>query len=119
MSLEDRLHDPNLFIDLVEVVGRLESFTDFEGMADSSPLFDVINNLQVQQRLRLYKSPDDPKKLRSTGPSSAELEDLLKHYAYENLDQGDYVITVDEALMFIDIVAYILGSRYWMRDKES
>lgn len=93
------------YIDLMKVLRRCkDTFTDFEGLASRTEVDRVLAYPEVVIALRCY-------------PEMAELSTLLKHWVYENVDQTDITPDEKEATDFVHIVAYILGSRYWMVDE--
>lgn len=97
------------YIDLADVLGRNESYTDFEGLASVEHVVRVLVDEDVQLVLRLYDSE------RHNVNFVEVLRTLLAHWVYENLDQGDYSVTIAEAVDFLHTTAYVLGSRHWMK----
>jgi hypothetical protein len=75
-------------------------YSDFEGFASNEHTQSILDHPAIRMHLE--------------GAPSA-VRDLLAHYVYENEDQGDYEVTPEDANTFVDIVTWLLNSRYWLK----
>lgn len=84
-------------------------WSDFEGFADPKQILPLLEDPDVITRLEVWSS-------EVNGSLEQKfLRDMLLHYAYEMLDQGDHLVTSEEACVFLDTLVWTLQSRYWIR----
>jgi hypothetical protein len=104
----------NRYIDLAQVATQSLGFRqstayhDFEGFADPDHTDAILEDKDVKEAIAVSRVDLVP-----------VITDLLAHYVYENEDQGDYKVNVEEACTFVCTVDWLFTCRFWLkRDAE-
>jgi hypothetical protein len=91
----------NRYIDLAEEAGRdSPGYSDFEGFAGPEKVEELLKLSEIKTWL-------------TNGPSF--VRDLLAHWIYESIDQGDYTPNTEECVTFIQTVQWMFNVRYYMK----
>jgi hypothetical protein len=93
------------YIDLSKVFGEINSYSDFEGFANSQDVTDRISQLEMVSRLQ---GSED-------ATINATVKTLTIHWLYENLDVDD-LPSVHQTRMFIDNLYWLMTSRWYMKE---
>lgn len=96
------------FWDLAKIFGAIESYCDFEGFAGPEEVNTLLAQEGVRQRIEGAKS--------DRYDHRGVVKTLTAHYIFDNVDQADYRPTLDEVIVFIDTIIWLLTSRWYMKE---